>query len=137
MYDLTDVVAVMVVGGMAFLTILICYIVESVFLAKIALKRGKNPLFAWIPVVNYFLLRDMVVKKSRWQWLLGFFLAALLGNTVVRFIGMQALVWSMMVWYWGAFYTLMKEETELVGLWFMGAIFCFPIKLYVMYKMAE
>lgn len=137
MYDMKDVLAVIIVGVMAFVAIVVCYIIEAALLGKVASKRGENPLFAWIPVLNYFLLRDMAGKKRRWQWLVAFLAAALLGNSVISFIGTQAFVWSMVVWYFSAFHTLMEEETELDTLWFMGAIFFFPVRLYIMYRMTE
>ena len=133
---ITTMMAVVMTTMMVSVT-LITYIIESIFLAKIASKYDRNPLLAWIPIVNFFLLRDMAEKKSRWQWLLGFLAMAILGSTVVRWIGLQALVWSMMIWYWTAFYTIMEEETDFESWWLFGAVICYPLKLYVMYKMGE
>lgn len=140
MYDMVNGTTVVMAGlviGVACMMMLICYIIESVFLAKIASKRGENVLLAWIPIANFFLLRKMARKKLRWQWLVAFFAAALLGSSVVRWLGLQVLVWSMTIWYWTAFHTIMEEETELSVAWLICSLFCFPVKLYVMYKMAE
>ena len=137
MYDMIELIILLVSLGVASVVMIICYIIESLFLAKIASKRGENPLLAWIPVVNYVLLRNMAGKKSCWQWLVGFVVVALLGNSVGRFLGIQALIWCSTVWYWTAFHVIMEEETELEGGWFFSAIFCLPVKLYVMYKMGE
>lgn len=123
--------------GTASVVVVICYIIEAIFMSKIATRRRKNALLAWIPVANYFLIRDMARKKSNWIWLAVFLAAAVLGNSVVRWLGTQALLWSAMVWYWSAFYTLMEEETDYSGIWLFFAIFFLPVKLYILYRMAE
>ena len=137
MYDMKEILVIAMSVGIACIAYVICYIIEALLLSKIASKRGRNPILAWIPILNFFLLRDMAGKKSRWQWLLGFLAAALLGNIIVAFFGLQALIWCMTIWYWSAFHTIMEAETDLECGWFFGAIFCFPVKLYVMHKMAE
>ena len=137
MYDMATVMVAVITVGMAMVTMLIGYIIEAVFLSKIASKHGKSMLLAWIPVLNFFLIRDIANKKLRWQWILAFLAAALLGNSVVRWLGTQALLWSVMIWYWSAFGTIMEDDTDMGKGWLTLSIFFYPIKLYVMYKMAN
>ena len=133
---MNDMIRAMVTTGVTGVAIVIVYIIESIFLSKIAVDNGKNPLLAWIPVLNFFLLRDIAGKKSRWQWLLGFLAAALLGASVVRWIGMNMLMWSMLIWYWAAFFEIADRKNINMALCVV-AIFFLPVKWYVMYKIAE
>jgi len=134
---MNDMIMAIVTTGVAGVVMVIAYIIEAVFLSRIALKYGENPLLAWIPVANYFLIRKMANKKSRWQWLVAFLAAAILGRSIVSWVAIQALVWSMMIWYWVAFYNIMEAETDFNGLWTFFALICWPVKIYIMYKMAE
>jgi len=129
MFDTDTIVAVVLV---------ICYIIDSVFLAKIAEKTKKgSPLLAWVPIGKFFLTRQIAGRKSRWQWLILFLCFALWGNPVASKIGEILLVWGYFIWYWAAFCNIMEERTDLSGLWFIGAICFVPLKLYIMYKAAQ
>ena len=119
------------------LGILICGIVSYVFMA-LALSSAAEiegidkKWFAWIPLLNIFMLLKLGNKSSKYIWV---FVAAMIvgllanysGSMVMIIINMALAIWSIIIQIQA--YANISNKYEMSLVWFIVGIFVLPVMM--------